>query len=461
MIAEHDHTVRTVRVEAQGLSRQQELSWRSAVNNYFQQSFPKLLDEVLNKVFTGDDFVKIDQLTLQVQCSSFNFDNAFTDLLRAELLKHLQAIKRQTVSVATYDKMPMLKKESLHQHYLDGFIFFIKHGYYPWWVKANDDASLDAIKHMGNAKARLLPVLKEIGVLRRLIYCVREELFFTLMGIVTGKYVTELKTLQLQFTKIFITALVDSSVKIESKKLAPVVFRIIMASHINQGVIAVEVNQFTNQVVPVVTFLRKFGNKNVQEQELINGIESVLAFSSTSKRTEFISELPEVESESIWIDNAGIVILHPFLVTLFKRLEITGDTGQMTDLAKAMQVLFYLIYGDVEVNEALLPLCKIICGLDVYEAVPLLNDLSESDLCECDDLLLSVIDHWSALKSTSPAGLRNTFFFRNAKLVQCENGWELLVEPKTEDILLEKLPWAISYIKLPWMKTMLHTIWHY
>ncbi len=39
------------------------------------------------------------------------------------------------------------------------------------------------------------------------------------------------------------------------------------------------------------------------------------------------------------------------------------------------------------------------------------------------------------------------------------SGWELHPHTKTFDVLLDKLPWGVQIIKLPWMKTSLFCKW--
>jgi len=77
-------------------------------------------------------------------------------------------------------------------------------------------------------------------------------------------------------------------------------------------------------------------------------------------------------------------------------------------------------------------------------------------------LLQAVIGHWDALRNTTPDGLRGTFLTRPGKLSQRPDGDYLLqVESQSFDILLERLPWGIGVVKLPWMERMLWVEWAY
>jgi hypothetical protein len=74
-------------------------------------------------------------------------------------------------------------------------------------------------------------------------------------------------------------------------------------------------------------------------------------------------------------------------------------------------------------------------------------------------LLVQVIGHWSALRNASPAALRETFLCRQGKLILGEEGWRLEIQRKTEDILIDRLPWGFSKIKYPWMPQVLSVSW--
>jgi hypothetical protein len=75
------------------------------------------------------------------------------------------------------------------------------------------------------------------------------------------------------------------------------------------------------------------------------------------------------------------------------------------------------------------------------------------------ELLGAVIEHWEALGTISPEGLREAFLQREGKLVSTDAGWRLTVERKTLDILLTRIPWGFLTIKLPWMTSLLFVDW--
>ena len=79
---------------------------------------------------------------------------------------------------------------------------------------------------------------------------------------------------------------------------------------------------------------------------------------------------------------------------------------------------------------------------------------------EAEDLLSSVVKHWSILEGTSNDGLRGSFLIREGKLIQEGDQWRLIVEAGTFDMLLEHLPWTLSIVQTPWMENPIWVEWN-
>ena len=59
----------------------------------------------------------------------------------------------------------------------------------------------------------------------------------------------------------------------------------------------------------------------------------------------------------------------------------------------------------------------------------------------------------------SIAGFRGTFLLRQGILGQRDGAWLLRVERETYDIVLERFPWSVDWVKLPWMEAPLRVEW--
>lgn len=177
-----------------------------------------------------------------------------------------------------------------------------------------------------------------------------------------------------------------------------------------------------------------------------------------------ISQNPKTTiKEGIAIRNAGIVIISPYFVMLFDRLGLVRGNKFTTreNQIKAVQYLQYVITGLSNTEEIYLPLNKVLCGLALSEAVPDEIDVSEDDKELINSLISAVISHWTAIGNSSIDGFRGNWLVRDGILVEFVDKWELTVDKRAYDLLINKSPFAFSIIKYPWMQKPLHVIWPY
>ena len=167
-------------------------------------------------------------------------------------------------------------------------------------------------------------------------------------------------------------------------------------------------------------------------------------------------------SSGLHVTNAGLVILWPYLGAFFRKIGLTGEHGFVDEASaeRALHILQFLASGEEEdVPEYLLPLNKVLCGIDISRPVCRSAELSEEERAESEILLGTVVSHWTALKKTTVRGLRESFLKREGILSGDEESWLLKVERRAYDVLLERLPWGISVIRLSWMKRPLYVEW--
>lgn len=162
--------------------------------------------------------------------------------------------------------------------------------------------------------------------------------------------------------------------------------------------------------------------------------------------------------EGAFVDSAGIVLLHPFLPALFERLDVASE-GKLIQPDRALSLLHFLATRETRAPEYALLLPKLLCGLPLDEPVGPPVELTDGEIAEAENLLVTVIGHWEALGDASPDALRGTFLARSGKLSRREDDDLLQVEPQSFDVLLDRLPWGIGAIRLPWMARMLWVEW--
>lgn len=167
------------------------------------------------------------------------------------------------------------------------------------------------------------------------------------------------------------------------------------------------------------------------------------------------------EEEGIFLKNAGLVLLYPFFESFFSDFDLLTK-GQFKDTDSqtlAVHLLHYLATKEEFAAEYDLGMEKFLCNwnpeLPIAREVPLSQPMKD----ESETLLSAAIRHWSALKNTSPEGLREGFLQRDGKLIVNDFQNRLIVENKGQDVLLSYLPWGYSVFKLPWMESPLYVEW--
>jgi len=172
------------------------------------------------------------------------------------------------------------------------------------------------------------------------------------------------------------------------------------------------------------------------------------------------SEPDASEEAGVAVRDAGLVLLHPFLPRFFARLGLTDARGQLLADARdrAVHLLYFLAHGACSTFEPDLALEKVLCGLSMDEPVGP-APVDESACREAESLLAAAIDHWSALRTTSPDGLRGAFLRRDGRLSLSERTAMLVIERRAYDVLLGRLPWGLSKVRLPWMPWLLEVNW--
>ncbi|NJC24662.1 contractile injection system tape measure protein [Neolewinella antarctica] len=155
-----------------------------------------------------------------------------------------------------------------------------------------------------------------------------------------------------------------------------------------------------------------------------------------------------------FVENAGVVLLHPYINTIRDRAGLALD-----DTTALANLLDQAVFAKNDVPEWERALTKLLVGLDSDEPLPAGDPLGEDHKLIVTELLDSVIEHWAKLGNTDHAGLRAGFLQRPGKLSFAGDQWVLQVEESAIDVLLDFLPWALSPVKNEAMGTPLKVIW--
>jgi hypothetical protein len=172
------------------------------------------------------------------------------------------------------------------------------------------------------------------------------------------------------------------------------------------------------------------------------------------------------ERKPIYVMNAGLVLITPYLPALFERVGLlTADAEGRLSWVKpeaaerGIHLVQYLADARIDAPEPLLALNKVLCGLDPSWLAPPAIELTDVEEETCASLLDALIAAWRRQSGSSASALRETFFQREGRLRRADSGWQLEVERKALDVLLDNLPWSFSTILHPWMPEPLSVSW--
>lgn len=168
-----------------------------------------------------------------------------------------------------------------------------------------------------------------------------------------------------------------------------------------------------------------------------------------------------MEENEIMVNNAGLIILWPFLTAYFER---AGYMQEKTFISsdhqnRAVYALQYLGYMSTDFPEYELPLNKILVGMPVEQTVDPIEALTTEEMELSKSLLNGLIQNWPKVQSSTPEAIQETFIHRQGILKLSSDHLELRVERRGVDILMDTIPWNLTLLKLPWMEKPLHIVW--
>jgi hypothetical protein len=181
---------------------------------------------------------------------------------------------------------------------------------------------------------------------------------------------------------------------------------------------------------------------------------------------EIASASREAPEPPLFVANAGLVLLSPFFPHLFERLGLLTGSDQNAprvddadSISRAVHLLEYLVTGRLDTPAPQLTLNKLLAGVSLSAEIAPRIDPPTTDLEICDGLLAAAIANWPSIRSTTPAGLRETFLQREGRLRSLDDQWELHVQRKTVDVLVDQIPWSLATVFHRWMPGPVRVVW--
>jgi len=245
-----------------------------------------------------------------------------------------------------------------------------------------------------------------------------------------------------------------------------------------------EINfNFSSEYFFIINKLRKLFNELVVASDIANTSDSQIKDRDKpllDKINEVISEFKASESskveeqedltiptedykdtdESIYINNAGLVLFNPYITTFLSKLGMT-EKGKFKDEESAFRSvhLLQLLVSEASYEEHELVLNKILCNLPVSSAIPMDIEIKPAEKQLAKELIEVTMKRWKKGSSGSKESFRASFINRDGRLSMINEEWHLKVDQRGYDVILQTLPWSYGMIKLPWMLKPLLVEW--
>lgn len=167
------------------------------------------------------------------------------------------------------------------------------------------------------------------------------------------------------------------------------------------------------------------------------------------------------ETVETYVEQAGCVVLWPFLAPLFENLGLLHDQTfvDWAALQRATGLLVHLATGDREPAEHQATLPKVLCGMPFACVLDFADPLTDAEAAECSHVLLAAIAHARLGDETIPSEFRSAFIARRGVLSVRDDCWLLRVESSGQQTDPRTLPWPITWIRLPWLDRPIYVEW--
>ncbi len=484
--------------------------------NSVSKSLPELNDRIMKNVFekteqalkTSDRILFIDKLELDVGKIKWrDIETELPLLIETEFINSIKdkLLRDEYYKVLNFNERNIYQEKSLkikepYSRMIEALIYFLRRGYFPWWIIENETQELQekirkSFEDISDSEySELLVCIEDEVCFERMIALLGSE---SLIFLLDREYSSQsLNQIIIAINKAGLELKLDNKVnRAIEKKFLRILFSFKQTAGSIDGIVISSLKNFIqfikndfekifdkyvkvfSEMVSAHVDDVNFKNEILQTiKQNVTGIKSKADFpekisSNDTDKTKaelksYIDaskeDAPEdVPIDEIFISNSGLVLLFPYILNFFKNLKLINEDEFISrqHQQRAIHILDYIVNANEKVYEYQTSLNKILCGLDVSFPLDTDIELTNDEKLECEELMKSVIRNWTALKNTSPDGLRNAFLKRKGVIIKQEESYILRVERKSIDILLEKIPWSFSTIKLPWMKKIIHVEW--
>ena len=493
---ENGHLIQKVLVdiETNNLSRANQL--KRDASKFIQNRIIPIIERIFDEKSKGwltSELVLIEQLQLNIDYEDSEWGTIGLERkLEAEVERQInQALGHSVLGAVSH--LPDFEQNALRlsaqDQILQSWFYFINTGMRPWWaediVQFNESISEEIIRPMvtknrNEIHRKLKTWMLQKNMLRRLIAQYSDGFLFELIHqILRNSSVSMQQRKSFENTwRTVMTLTYQASPEKESriKIWENLMVQLVLPKLNGQRIDPAKIAQFFHVVhpktkdvstaLPVLKAINHLVDKLLVEQEIqLKEVKRELQkiIQKNTKKVmpahlENKEELPDKEFQ-LFVENAGLVILQPFLSLFFEKIGLLDDNKKINNVPLAVHVLHFIATGKESDFEHVMLFEKFLVGHPLHLPIERNIVISEAIKLETTELLKSVIVHWSKLKGSSVEALRETFLQRSGKLINEFPQPRLIVEKKTVDILMKNLDWSFSILKLPWMNKLLFVEW--
>ena len=458
-MAKGNHIIHRVILNIEVSGRGMAKSAENAVKSYFEQVLLKRIEEILNNIDT-ENHLLIDKIDLDL--GKIILKNDLPVGLEEKLVEAFQSVAIDLEKPEDNTEEAAFTRLTEPQKAFKTFVYFLENGRLPWYalpILQNEEAWLEEIyqvlKKDITAKNELLKLIRKPAVLGRLFAQFRRHSVKQLVALLLDLAVADIDRVIDKQVKLYV---VDEAIATtEAFAFFEKIILLIYLRSADRQILALPHLQKQLTYIPYQPH-----NPVIDDLKIVDALLSTeIEISRNNNTDDKTPDEQQVEADGIFVSQAGLVILHPFLEYFFKDFGLIQDDDFVDIHARQLGVhlLHYLATGQVNAFEYDLYFEKFFCCWPADAIIDRVVDIPQLMRDEADNMLLAVIWHWRALKNTSPGGLREGFLSRKGKLIESENPVRLIIEKKDMDVLLATLPWGIGVVKLPWMSEPFYVEW--
>ena len=438
-----NHIIKQQRIEVQIHQKMDSFLIQQKLSDGYWTYILPLLDSIFQNFSSEDQVIMLDSITIDLgnltleEISNFQINGKLEELISSQV--EVMLLKAKILR-----NPKELMSLALHHYYQ--WISYIQKGYLPWnvqnipedWqnhVLESISSNIEVLEHfmneLSNQQNSLLRVIRQHS----------DEFLIRLLKIIAPVY----------------EQLIESKTKDYYKSRNA-------NSPLAQDKILRSREKFWEEIFEEAISLRLNKDQKPLEESLdlisIQNNSTEVEFQDSILEDMVAGELIDLES-SLYLSHVGLILIHPFLPSLFRRLDLLQEKAFLNLKLKerAIYLLHYAVTGLQNAKEYELVIPKIICDYPIKRSIPIEADLTISEREEVDAMLEACIANWEILKSTSIEGLRETFLQRPGKVVYNKDKITFQVEKGAVDMLLDYLPWNLNMIKFPWLKQIINVEW--